>query len=120
MMKIIPIGLIFVSMIAPAFAADAPFLTVTITDIGRPYKVLDGGCATGEVPGFHADTQTIFQLAAGVAGNNLVKQAKAHGADAIVGMTVMPIPEQPKPNCGACTFGEHSAVMICGTFVKFQ
>ena len=95
---------------SPAFA-DPPqtmFMTTTITDIGRPYSVIDGMCAFGSATGFDIMTpemESAFQAGA----TRLDGMAKEHGADAIVGMQVSPVIE-----------GETHGVLVCGTFVKFK
>jgi hypothetical protein len=96
-----------------AFADDAPnsmFLTTTITDIGRPYTVVDGTCAYGKATGFNIMSPE-FESAFQAGATRLAAAAKAHGGDAIVGMQVVPISESA---------GDRNGVMVCGTIVKLK
>lgn len=96
-----------------AFAANpaAPDIEmVTIADIGRPYTVIDGTCATAAYPpitltdGFPATLTN--------ASKALAVIAKRAGADAVVGMTV----SWETPN----SVGAKGRVLLCGTMVRFK
>jgi hypothetical protein len=98
-------------------AAADPFLMVTITDIGQPYKVIDGGCAYSNSPDlFDKSASSYFQSAFFAAAKMMEQIAKAHGADAVVGMTVTPLAAvDPLTKGFSLAF---SGVNVCGTFVK--
>jgi hypothetical protein len=105
-------ALVALSFAMPTLAADQQpnFLMVTITDLGRPYTVLDGACAYGRATGFNImnpEFESAFQTAA----ERLSAIAKAHGGDAVVGMQAMPISESA---------GDRNGVLVCGTVVKLK
>lgn len=107
-------GVAFVSLLlsAAATAADeqGAFLMTTITEIGRPYTVINGGCVYGKATGFDVmspEFESAFQAAAA----KLSAVAKANGGDAVVGMQASPISEAA---------GDRNGVLLCGTIVKLK
>jgi hypothetical protein len=102
------IALVGAANAADPAPADVPM--VTIADLGRPYTVIDGTCATAMYPpitltdGFAATLTN--------ASKALSVIAKRNGADAVVGMTV----SWETPN----SIGSKGRVLLCGTMVKFK
>jgi hypothetical protein len=98
-----------------AFGADEPksvFLTTTISDLGRPYTVIDGECSFGKSTSIMGRE---FESAFEDGANRLDAKAAAHGANAIVGMQATPVSESI--DGGRDT---RNGVLVCGTFVKFK
>jgi len=118
--KIIAATILVCACAILAYAAEqpGPFLTTTISDIGRPYTIINAGCAFGN-PSVFSDVQPrqIFESSVTNATERLVKAAKNMGGDAIVGMQASPVPV-PIPG-RAMGYSDRSGVMVCGTIVKF-
>lgn len=90
------------------------FLTVTLTDIGRPYDVIDGACfygeGTGAGGGFSFGGDPIVK-AINKTFEEAAKKGREIGADALVGYDI---------DFQNRTEKDESRVLLCGTFVKFR
>jgi len=86
------LGTVAFCLPAATSSATVKFMAVTITDIGRPYSVIDGECAYGPAQVFEEiNNKSIIETAMQNAAKSLIESAKKVGADAIVGMQFSPI-----------------------------
>lgn len=119
MKRVIFVSLICACAVPALAAAPERFLTVTITDIGRPYTIIDGFCFfKGQTNDISLSMETMFGSALTAANKVIVANAKAVGADAVVGMNIQAV-GIPDPS-NAANYFSHSGVMVCGTWVKFK
>lgn len=97
----------------PVAAAQTPgpgkFLTTTTDDVGRPYRVLDGGCVYEQFP--RMAIKDPLEVAVAGAFKKMEALAKAGGADALVRFDI-DFASSPQK-------GEEGRVLLCGTLVKF-
>ncbi len=120
-MRRFALGCMLCLSVWPAVAAQQQerFLTATITDIGRPYSVIDGVCFFEANPRLtNPSTAGMLESALQAASKRLNEIAKKAGADALVGMQVTPvmIPDPLNPR----DVLTNSGVYLCGTLVKFN
>ena len=104
--------------VQPASAQKSRFLTVTVSEIGRPYTVIDGDCKFSRSRGLHIDPSKALDDAKTAAIVLLVKAGQELGAEAIVGMQVQTV-QVPDQVGGKETLWNYQA-QVCGTFVKFS
>ena len=112
----VPLLLMSAAVFEPASAKDkgagdaVSMPMVTISDIGRPYTVIDGVCASSMYPPITVTDG--FDQTLNSASKSLAKIARQQGADAIVGMTV----SWETPN----SVGSKGRILLCGTMIKFK
>lgn len=117
-MKRYALALLGCLIAAPAVAAESDFMMVTGSDIGRPYKVINGTCVFKVNPRLiNPSVEGMLNSALQEAGKQLIGTAQKIGANAITNMTVTPllIPDPVNPR----DLLTNSGVFVCGTFVKF-
>jgi len=111
-------------VVAPAFGAEGgqvvypDFPTYTITDIGRPYRPIDGFCFFQQQTNPISLSQTsMFDSATRAANSRMKLEGRQVGADGVVGLSgqamSIPNPENPKD-----IFWK-SGMNFCGTFFKY-
>jgi hypothetical protein len=119
-MKRYAIALLGCLIAAPALGAAQQkdlFLMVTGSDIGRPYKVVNGLCMFQMNPRFlNPSTSGMLNSAMVEASKQIMANAQKQGADALVNMVVTPmlIPDPDNPR----DLITNGGVFICGTLVQ--
>ena len=118
MKRLLAVALLSCALPAPAEAADKPpFLTFTVSEIGRPVQPMDGACLFASGAGFSGTAAKMFDAALEAAVRGLGTLAERVGADVLIDMRVTPV-FVPNPIDPRNVF-MFSGVHVCGTLAKY-